>query len=161
MATTQLHERFDQVSLGNLVKLEELLITGNKNMVVSLYPELDLQALQIQLAMFKANNTYTSCKEAVQILRGMPPEVRGLFSQVETLVRLLLVVPVSSCEAERSFSALRRLKNWPRTTMTQLRLNSTAVCHIHRDTLKALDKREIATAFIGTSERRVHVFGQF
>ena len=32
MATTQLHERFDQVSLGNLVKLEELLITGNKNM---------------------------------------------------------------------------------------------------------------------------------
>ena len=161
MATTQLHERFDQVSLGNLVKLEELLITGNKNMVVSLYPELDLQALQIQLAMFKANNTYTSCKEAVQILRGMPPEVRGLFSQVETLVRLLLVVPVSSCEAERSFSALRRLKNWLRTTMTQLRLNSTAVCHIHRDTLKALDKREIATAFIGTSERRVHVFGQF
>ena len=137
------------MSLRNLVKLEELLLTGNNNMVVSLYPELDLQALQIQLAMFKENNTYTSCKEAVQILRGMPPEVRGL---LETLVRLLLVVPVSSCEAERSFSALRRLKNWPRTTMTQLRLNSTAVCHIHRDTLKALDKREIATAFIGRSE---------
>ncbi|KAK0144467.1 Zinc finger MYM-type protein 1 [Merluccius polli] len=161
MATTQLHERFDQVSLGNLVKLEELLLTGNSNMVASLYPELDLQALQIQLAMFKANHTYASCKEAVQILRGMPPEVRGLFSQVETLVRLLLVVPVSSCEAERSFSALRRLKNWLRTTMTQLRLNSTAACHIHRDRLKALDKREIATAFIVTSERRVHVFGHF
>ena len=161
MATTQLHERFDQVSLGNLVKLEELLLTGNSNMVASLYPELDLQALQIQLATFKANHTYTSCKEAVQILRGMPPEVRGLFSQVETLVRLLLMVPVSSCEAEISFSALRRLKNWLRTTMTQLRLNSTAACHIHRDRLKALDKREIATAFIGTSERRVHVFGHF
>lgn len=160
MATTQLHDRFDQVSLGNLVKLEELLLTGN-NMVASLYPELDLQALQIQLAMFKANHTYTSCKEAVQILQGMPPEVRGLFSQVETLVRLLLVVPVSSCEAERSFSALRRLKTWLRATMTQLRLNSTAACHIHRDRLKALDKKEIATAFIGTSERRVHVFGHF
>ncbi|XP_070412026.1 zinc finger MYM-type protein 1-like [Nothobranchius furzeri] len=154
---TQLHDRFDQPSLENLNKLEELLLTGKTNDMVSLYPELDLQKMQIQLAMFKANHTYTSCKEAAQILRGMQPEVRGLFSQVETLVRLLIVVPVSSCEAERSFSALRRLKTWLRSTMTQLRLNSTAVCHVHRDRLKRLDKREIATAFIGTSERRVYI----
>ncbi|XP_070412030.1 zinc finger MYM-type protein 1-like [Nothobranchius furzeri] len=154
---TQLHDRFDQPSLENLNKLEELLLTGKTNDIVSLYPELDLQKMQIQLAMFKANHTYTSCKEAAQILRGMQPEVRGLFSQVETLVRLLIVVPVSSCEAERSFSALRRLKTWLRSTMTQLRLNSTAVCHVHRDRLKRLDKREIATAFIGTSERRVYI----
>ncbi|XP_070403865.1 zinc finger MYM-type protein 1-like [Nothobranchius furzeri] len=154
---TQLHDRFDQPSLENLNKLEELLLTGKTNDMVSLYPELDLQKMQIQLAMFKANHTYTSCKEAAQILRGMQPEVRGLFSQVETLVRLLIVVPVSSCEAEKSFSALRRLKTWLRSTMTQLRLNSTAVCHVHRDRLKRLDKREIATAFIGTSERRVYI----
>ncbi|XP_070406844.1 zinc finger MYM-type protein 1-like [Nothobranchius furzeri] len=158
---TQLHDRFDQPSLENLNKLEELLLTGKTNDMVSLYPELDLQKMQIQLAMFKANHTYTFCKEAAQILRGMQPEVRGLFSQVETLVRLLIVVPVSSCEAERSFSALRRLKTWLRSTMTQLRLNSTAVCHVHRDRLKRLDKREIATVFIGTSERRVYIFGHY
>ncbi|XP_070405200.1 uncharacterized protein [Nothobranchius furzeri] len=99
---TQLHDRFDQPSLENLNKLEELLLTGKTNDMVSLYPELDLQKMQIQLAKFKANHTYTSCKEAAQILKRVQPEVRGLFSQVETLVRLLIVVPVSSCEAERS-----------------------------------------------------------
>lgn len=76
-------------------------------------------------------------------------------------LRLLLMVPVSSREAERSFSVLQWLKSCLRSTMTQLRLNSTAGCHVHRDKLKKLDKRGIATAFIGTSERRVHVFGHF
>ena len=36
-------------------------------------------------------------------------KVRGLFTQVEQLVRLLLVCPASSCSAERRFSALRSL----------------------------------------------------
>ena len=37
-------------------------------------------------------------------------------------MRLLLVVPASSAEAERSFSALRRLKTWLRSSMLQTRL---------------------------------------
>lgn len=37
--------------------------------------------------------------------------------QAEVLLRLLVVVPASSAEAERSFSALRRLKTWLRTEM--------------------------------------------
>jgi len=46
-----------------------------------------------------------------------------LFSKVEQLATrlftLLLVLPVSSCEAERSFSSLRRLKRYLRSTMAQ------------------------------------------
>jgi len=41
----------------------------------------------------------------------MSREVRGhLFDEVEKLVWILMVVPVSSAEAERSVSALKRLK---------------------------------------------------
>ena len=39
------------------------------------------------------------------------------------------------CEAERSFSGLRRLKTWLRSTMMQKRLNGIAVCHIHQERL--------------------------
>lgn len=46
----------------------------------------------------------------VNIMRGTAVDVRGLFDQVETLVRLLLVTPVSPAMAERSVSALRRQK---------------------------------------------------
>jgi len=45
--------------------------------------------------------------------------VRSMFDQVEQLVRLLLTIPCSSAEAERSFSSLRRLKTYLRNSMGQ------------------------------------------
>ena len=52
-------------------------------------------------------------------------------TEVEKLAKLVLVNIPSSCESERSFSGLRRLKSWLRSTMTAERLNSCAVMHIH------------------------------
>jgi len=56
-----------------------------------------------------------------------------LLGEVERLITLLLVVPVSSATAERSFSALRRLKTFLRATISQHRLNHLAVLHVHKD----------------------------
>ncbi len=91
----------------------------------------------------------------------MVPEARGLFSQVEALLRLLLVVPASSAEAERSFSALRRLKTWLRSSMSQTRLNSVAVCHVHRERMYNLDKKKLCQEFVQVTDRRMHVLGSF
>ena len=56
-----------------------------------------------------------------------------LLDQVRRLTRLLLVVPATSATAERSFSALRRLKTYLRATVVQPRLNSLLILHCHRD----------------------------
>ena len=58
-----------------------------------------------------------------------------VFSKVEQLLRtrlftLLLVLPVSSCEDERIFSSLRRLKKFLCSTMTQRRINSITFLHV-------------------------------
>lgn len=82
--------------------------------------------------MIKRKYNVKTTADVVQILKHMVPEVRGLFTEVETLVRLLMVVPVSSVEAERSFSGLCRLKTWLRSSMGQKRLNGAAVCHVHK-----------------------------
>jgi hAT family C-terminal dimerisation region len=69
------------------------------------------------------------------------------------LNHLLLLCPASSIEAERSFSSLRRLKTWLLSTMTQERLNSVAVCHIHQDLLDCMQSCAIlrlARTFSGT-----------
>uniref|UniRef100_A0A1A8D4B0 HAT C-terminal dimerisation domain-containing protein n=1 Tax=Nothobranchius kadleci TaxID=1051664 RepID=A0A1A8D4B0_NOTKA len=93
-------------------------------------------------------------------LQGMFPEVRGLFDQIETVARLL-VVPVSSAEPERSFSSLRRLKTWLCSTMTQIRLNSVGVCHVHKDKLDRLNRKKIAEQFVSCKESRKSTFGSF
>ena len=78
-----------------------------------------------------------------------------------TLAGLLLVSPASSAEAERSFIALRRFKTWLRTTMTETRLNSVTVSHIHRERLDALDITPLLRDFAPRSELRRRIFGKF
>ena len=91
-------------------KLEKVLLTGVTDDDVLLHwPKVSRLSLQVQLAMFKSKYDFQSSREAVTILQGLLPEVRGLFEKVEILVRLLLTVPASSAETERSFSVLRRL----------------------------------------------------
>ena len=78
---------------------------------------------------------------------------------MEALVRLLLLaVPASSVEAERSFSALRRLKTWLRSSMSQTRLNNVAMCHVHQE---KLNLEGICQSFIGVNDKRKKAFGSF
>jgi len=82
--------------------------------------------------MFRRRRTVDTVAQAVVEMRNMLPEVQAEFPQVTTLLKLLLVSPAPSAEAERSFSALRRLKTWLRSTMTDTRLNAVSVCHVHQ-----------------------------
>ncbi len=129
--------------------------------VVSKYPELDGLTLPIQLEMFKQTFKAESLHEAKVIYRSMEHAVRLLFPQVLALLKLLLVCPVSSCECERSFSALRRLKTWLRTTMTQRRLNHISICHVHQEQLDNVNVHELAKLFVEKSEIRRNLFGTF
>ena len=52
----------------------------------------------------------------VSVMRQWPV-LRDMYPVMTALVRLLLVIPATSCEAERSFSTLRRLKTYLRSTM--------------------------------------------
>ena len=86
-----------------------------------------------------------------------------LFAEVEKLVCLLMVCPAASGEAERSFSALRRLKTLLRSTTTQERLNYTAICHVHQQLLDDLDIVSLMRKFVdrGRADIRQNIFGCF
>ena len=51
------------------------------------------------------------------------------------LFQIIKKCPDSVASAERSFSALRRIKTWLRTRMTQDRLVGLALLNVHRDIL--------------------------
>ena len=53
---------------------------------------------------------------------------------VINVVHILAVIPATSCSAERSFSALRGLKTYLRSTMGQQRVSSSS--HLLHVTLK-------------------------
>ena len=58
---------------------------------------------------------------------------QSIFPNIAHLLTLLSVLPVTSCEAERSISALRPLKTYMRSSMSQERLTGLALMHVHID----------------------------
>lgn len=56
-----------------------------------------------------------------------------VYPVINTLLWILETLPVTGATAERSFSTLRRLKTWLRSTMAEDRLTGLALLHIHRD----------------------------
>lgn len=78
-----------------------------------------------------------------------------LLPNVSKLLQIFLTLPCSSCEAERSFSCLRRLKTYLRSTMSQTRLNHVAVLNIHKEDLDGLTKTQVINDWIlKTSARK-------
>jgi len=147
-AVSQLSERLDKNKPGlkTYLSLEKMLTTGEINVeLCEAYLELNTDSLSVQLQMFVNSYKIETLSEAHNVFQEMVPEVCSLFLDVEQLVRLMLLCPVSSCAAERSFSALRRLKNWLRSTMTQQCLNAVVVCHVNKETVDSLNVTELAS----------------
>ena len=80
--------------------------------------------------------------------------------QVESLVKVLVTIPCSNAEAERSFSKLRLLKTYLRSTMTQERLNHLAILNVHRDKLDEINIEDVLEEFISRNNSRRTVFGK-
>jgi hypothetical protein len=163
-AIQQLEERFHRnLNLHKYMALENILLSETcKNITDDLleYKDVEWPDLQIQLELFKRKRPITSLSDAVSALKCMPPELRAEYSEVEKLVCLLLVSPAASAEAERSFSTLRRLKTWLRSTMTQQRLNSLAVCHVHQEVLDLVNVDGLIEEFISRNDTRACMFGK-
>jgi hypothetical protein len=65
----------------------------------------------------------------------------NIFLDIQTLLRVGCILSVTSCEAERSFSALRRIRSYMRSKMNENRLAVLALIHIHHSmtiTIKAI-----------------------
>lgn len=58
---------------------------------------------------------------------------RRQFPNIFRILQTIVTMPVTSSEAERSFSGLRRLKTYARATMGEQRLNGLSLMMIHRD----------------------------
>ena len=69
-------------------------------------------------------------KNAIHVLNLCKKDA---FPNIEILLRIFVTLPVTTCTAERSFSTLRFVKPFLRSTMGECRLNGLASLYIHRD----------------------------
>ena len=73
---------------------------------------------------------------------------------IANLLKLVATWPVTTCSCERSISALRRLKTYLRSTMSQTRLRGLALLHVHGYRTK-LDKEKVLERFLHRHARSI------
>jgi hypothetical protein len=82
----------------------------------------------------------------IQITKDLYPNIHNIFL-------VLLTMPVSTASAERSFSCLKRLKSYLRSTMGAERLNGLAMMHIHHEI--SVDVDAVLQKFDSSGHRRI------
>ena len=80
------------------------------------------------------------------------------FPNASIAYRIMLTIPVTVASAERSFSKLKLLKSYLRSTMTQERLNDLAMIALESDMLEKIDYERIIEDFISKNAQRIKLF---
>ena len=87
------------------------------------------------------------------------PLASGMFSEVDKLVMINLTIPVTTATGERSLSAVRCIKTYLTSTMSQQRLNNIMLLNVHKDLTGGLDLPTVSRQSVDANERRRHFFG--
>jgi len=166
----ELNNRFDDCSTfsltitefmkllpSDIIKSDELLAENDFSTILKLYKD-DLpssRGLGVELDLWK-NQWLINSNLAATL--NTPEKVLGhvdedYFPNIKMLFNIMATLPVTSCECERSISALGLIKSNLRSTMTDERLNALVMMHHHRDI--ELNGEEVVKEYANVHPRRL------
>ena len=166
VTTECIRTRFNQKDFKVYQSIQELLlkaVAGKDHdeelaKVMAVYADTDLQQykLEAQLSLLpevvQAMGYDTSQFDIADLLdffQSLGNARKLLLSEICTLGKLMLVMPATNAVSERSFSALKRLQTYLRSTTGEGRLNHPMLLHIHKELADGIDIVEVANLFVG------------
>lgn len=69
------------------------------------------------------------------------------YPETKKALLISLALPCTTCTVERSFSTLRRVKSWLRSTMTENRLNGLCLMSVHREFVIGKEEKYLKEIF--------------
>jgi len=115
---------------------------------------LDSQKLKSELLLLAEYNIGPTIADIISWFQEVDLRNKQTHASVHDALGLatFLVLPATTASCERTFSELRRLKTYLRSSMAQDRLNSLAIAVAHTDILDVVDIQAVAQDFF-LSER--------
>ena len=174
LAIATIKDRFDQPGYAMYRNLEDLLLKATRGLdysnelqsVCSLYTEIDASSLKVQLttlATHFATELSVPLREILDYIHvhSLFSDARCFFKEVCCVLSLITVMPASNAVSEHSFSTMRRIKPYLRSSMTHCRLNHVMVHTIYKEELGNLDMVAVANEFVSKNEHRSQFHGKF
>ncbi|XP_030234897.1 uncharacterized protein LOC115559883 [Gadus morhua] len=121
------------------------------------YKMLNGSKLKTELSLIYSKVEFRACCGAVDLFQlFMENNLEDVFSETVTLLKILITTPMTTAEAERCFSTLKRVKTFLRNTMTQERLNALAMLSMEKRLVCEMTdfNQKVFEQFAGLKERR-------
>ncbi|XP_077972701.1 zinc finger MYM-type protein 1-like [Styela clava] len=87
-----------------------------------------------------------------ECLEGLLLSARD-YPSVYTAIQIVMTLPATTVEAERSFSCMKRVKTWLRSSMTSNRLSDLCVLHCHREMVTEEKINRVVSSIVSGKRR--------
>ena len=117
--------------------------------------DIDIITFPDEIQQFKSimkKNSVTSPSEMLQFI--IKNNIISTFPNVEIILRIYLTLPLSNASGERSFSVLKRVKNYLRNSLGQDKLSTLALLQIEAEFMESLDYDEIIENLAANKARK-------
>ena len=114
---------------------------------------LNKSALQMECSLAKHTLSGKHLDEVIDVLRELSP-LRTAFPVLVKSLQIVLTIAVSTAHCERSFSALKRIKNYLRSSVAQQRLVDLAILSIEKELSANLSLDDIVNQFASHDKNR-------
>ena len=124
---------------------------------VKAYPMLDQAKLHTELSLIYENPEFKGCCGALAVYQLlMSYNLQDTFSETVGLLNIIITTPMTTSEAERCFSTLKRIKTFLRNSMGQERLNALAMLSMERKLVLSMPdfNERVIDCFAALKERR-------
>ncbi|GFX69081.1 zinc finger MYM-type protein 1 [Trichonephila clavipes] len=165
-ALNEYFEQFDfiyiyDISYLNSISNEDLLkYCNNLRTILREGENSDIQPFQLyeELQLLKTNSldSINDTKQLIQYI--LENNLEEIYPNVYITIRIMLTVPVSTASAERSFSKLKLIKTYLRSTMSQERLSALSVLSIEAEIAASVSYDIILKKFSEAKSRKVRLF---
>ena len=103
------------------------------NEAVQFYPHLSREKPKTELSVFDERRDLNQFEKLTELVKRIyDQQLQSAFSELLQLLQILIVTPMTTSEAERCFSTLRRVKSFLRSTTGNDRLSALAMLSIER-----------------------------
>ena len=161
---TKLAAKFDILINNALDNLNDEDIRNGIREIMSSYPEDFSGDFYAEFHRFKGfilpmqhRKSYSESNAEFYMKTIYNHNLADVFPNITVWLKIFLSLMLMNCTGERSFSVLKLIKNYLRSTMTQPRLASLALLSIESDMLRSLDHEAIINDFSVKKSRKVFV----
>ena len=151
----QLEFRFNKEVMTMAKAVDAVLQCDNSGIqpLIDQYADiLDIKAQQVQVLSAEME-LFSSTKDDVTIDVIQTELTQAAYPHYYRLGQLALTLPVGTATAERSFSAMRRIRNYLRSTMSDDRFSSLALLNIESDLTAALVPDDLVRIYADRGRR--------